>query len=65
MFHKIKKLIKTTRELKKGSIGLGFENFSQRIKSLDNFDTFQKTPIDLKEASRLTVKAGEMKKKRL
>ena len=29
---------------------------------MDNFDTFQKTPIDLKEVSRLAVKAGEMKK---
>ena len=39
---------------------VSFENFSQRIKSLENFDTFQKTP--LKEVSRLTVKVGEMKK---
>ena len=29
---------------------------------MDNFGTFQKPPIDLKEVSRLAVKAGEIKK---
>ena len=48
--------------IKKDSSGLGFENFSQRIKSLDNFDTFQNSPVKLKEVSRRTVKAAEMKK---
>ena len=59
---KIKILTKTTKELKKGSSELGFENFSQRIKSLTNFDTFEKPPVDFKEVSRFTVKAGEMEK---
>lgn len=29
---------------------------------MDNFDTFQKPPIDLKEVSRLAIKAAKMKK---
>ena len=29
---------------------------------MDDFDTFQKPPIDLKEVSRLAVKAAKMKK---
>ena len=48
--------------IKKGSSGLGFENFSQGIKSLNNFDTLEKPPADFKEVSRFTVKAGEMRK---
>ena len=59
---KIKELIKKHKGIKKGSSELGFENFSQRIKSLGKFDIFQKPSVDLKEASRLTVKVGEMKK---
>ena len=35
--------------IKKGSSELSFENFSQRIKPLANFDTFEKTPADLRE----------------
>lgn len=46
--------------MKKGSSGLGFENFSDRINSLINFDMFQKLPVDFKEVSRLTVSDGEM-----
>ena len=54
---------KKRKEKKKGSSGLGFENFSDRITSLINFDTFKKTPADYKEVSRLTVSEGEMQKK--
>ena len=50
------------KAIKKGSSGPGFENFSQRIKSLNNFDTFEKPPGDIKETSRFTVKSGEMRK---
>ena len=53
---------KKHKGIKKGSNGLGFQNFSQKIKSLGNFDSFEKTPADFKEVSRFTVKAGEMRK---
>ena len=57
-----KNINKKHKGIKKGSTGLGFENFSQRIKSLVNFHTFEKTPANLKEVSRFTVAAGEMEK---
>ena len=57
-----KNLNKKHKGIQKGSSGLGFENFSQRIKSLVNFDTFEKATCDTKNVSRLTVLAGEMVK---
>ena len=39
-----KNLNKKHKGIKKGSSGLGFENISQRIKSLVSFDTFKKPP---------------------
>ena len=57
-----KNINKNHKGIKKWSTGLGFENFSQRIKSLVNFDTFEKTTVGFKEVSRLTVVAGEMEK---
>ena len=53
-------LNKKHKGIKKGSTGLGFENFSNRITSLVNFDTFKKPPLDTKKVSRLTVVNGEM-----
>ena len=40
-----------------------FNNIAGRIKSLINFDTFQKPPAEYKEISRFTVFQGEMMKK--
>ena len=45
------KLNKKYNEIKKGSRGLGFENFTERIKSLRNFDTFEKPPANKKKRS--------------
>ena len=53
---------KKNKGIKKGSSGLGFENFLLRIKSLVNFDTFEKPPHDSKNISKFTVIAGEMVK---
>ena len=55
---------KKHKGIKKGSSGQGFENFSDRINSLINFDTFKKTLADFEEVSRLTVLNGEMKKQK-
>ena len=59
---KDKNLNKKHKSIKKGSSGLVFKNISQRIKSLVNFDTFEKLPHNTKQVSRLTVVAGEMVK---
>ena len=37
---------------------MGFENFAQRIKSLVNFDTFEKPPSDQKQVFRFSVTQG-------
>ena len=42
---------------------MGFENFSGRIKSLVNFETFKKPTAEYREVSRLPVVQGEMMKK--
>ena len=39
-----------------------FDNYADRIKSLVNFDTFEKPPGEYKEVARFTVKQGEMVK---
>ena len=57
-----KNVNKKHKGIKKGSSGMGFENFAQRIGSLVNFDTFEKPPVDTKQVSRLTVAGGEMVK---
>ena len=55
-----KKLNEKHKGIKKGSTGLGFENFRNRITSPVNFDTFKKPPHDTQKVSRLTVVNGEM-----
>ena len=42
---------------------MGFENLVGRIKSLVNFETFEKPPAKYKEVLRLSVVQGEMIKK--
>ena len=37
-----------------------FSNYANRIKSLVNFDTFEKTPAEYKKVRRFTVKKGDM-----
>ena len=54
---------KKHKGVKKGSPGLEYENFAQRIKSIVNFNTFEKPPADTKKVSRLTTNKGEMIKK--
>ena len=56
-------LNKKHKGIKKGSSGMGFENFEDRIISLVNFETFEKPPVEYKEVSRLSVGQGEMIKK--
>ena len=51
---------KKQKGTKKGSRGMGFENYGNRMKSLVNFDTFKKPPTESKEVSRFAVRQGEM-----
>ena len=53
---------KKHKGIKKGSRGMEFSNYSNRIKSLVNFDTFEKPPAEYKEVARFTVKKGDMVK---
>ena len=57
-----KYLNKKSKGIKKGLSVLSSENFSKRIGSLVNFDTFKKPPHDTKQISRFTIIAGEMVK---
>ena len=60
---KIVTQIKKHKKIKKGSSGINFENYTKRLVSLMNFDTFEKPPADYKEVSRLTAFQGKMEKK--
>lgn len=57
------KTSKKHKDIKKGSHGMDFENFSNRRKSFVNFDTFKKPPAKYKSLSRFTAFQGEMVKK--
>ena len=57
-------LNKKHKAIKKGSTWMGFGNFALRIKSLVNFETFEKPPCDQKQASRFSVVRDEMVKKK-
>ena len=51
---------KKHKGIKKGSCGMEFSNYSNRIKSLVNFDNFEKPPSEYKHVARFTVKNGDM-----
>ena len=53
---------KKHKGIKKGSRRMEFSNYANRIKSLVNFDMFEKPPAEYKEISRFTVQQGEMVK---
>ena len=56
---------KKHKGIKEGSPRMNFENYAERLVSLNNFETFTKPGADFKEVSRLTVFQGEMQKKTL
>ena len=39
-----------------------YQNYTNRFKSLTNFDTFEKPPSEYKEVARFTIKKGDMVK---
>ena len=45
---------------KKGSAGMEYENYAERIKPIVDFETYEKPKADLKEVVRISVKKVEM-----
>ena len=52
--------IKNIKDLKKGSVGMEYEKYSERIKPLFDFKTYKKPKPDMKDVVRISVKKGEM-----
>ena len=46
--------------VKKGLLGMDYENFAERIKPLNNFKTYKKLKAESKDVVRISVKKGEM-----
>ena len=53
---------KEHKDIKKGSRGMEISNYANRIKSLVNFDTFEKPPSEYKDVARFIIKKGDMVK---
>ena len=51
---------KKHKGIKKGSAGMEYENYAERIKPIVDFETYEKPKADLKEVARISVKKGEM-----
>ena len=51
---------KKHKEIKKGSSGINYENYAERIKPLYDFDTYKKLKADSKNLVRISVKKSEM-----
>ena len=59
-YFKSENVNKKHKGIKKGSAGMEYENYSQRIKPLRDFDSFKKPTKDCKPVVRISVKKGEM-----
>ena len=51
---------KKHKGIKKGSAGMEYKNYAERIKPLLNFNTYKKPKADIKDVVRISVKKGEM-----
>ena len=51
---------KKHKGIKKGSVGMEYKNYAERIKPLLNFNTYKKPKADIKDVVRISVKKGEM-----
>ena len=47
---------KKHKGIKKGSAGMEYENYAERIKPLFNFNTYKKPKADVKDVVRISVK---------
>ena len=51
---------KKHKGIKKGSLGMDYKNYAERIKPLYDFASFKKPKADMKSLIRISVKKGEM-----
>ena len=51
---------KKQKGIKKGAVGMNFENYAEGIKPLFDFDTYKQPKADMKQVVRISVKKGEM-----
>ena len=56
---------KKHKGIKKGAVGMDYENFAERIKPLFNFDSYVKPKAGTKQVVRISVKKGEMTTSRI
>ena len=59
-YFKSESINKKHKDIKKGAVGMDYENFAERIKPLFHFDTYVKPKADTKSVVRISVKKGEM-----
>ena len=59
-YFKSESVNKKHKGIKKGSIGMEFKNYADRIKPIKEFYKFQKSKNDSKDVVRISVKKGEM-----
>ena len=59
-YFKSESINKKHKGIKKGSIGMEYKNYAERIKALLNFETYKKPKADVKDVVRISVKKGEM-----
>ena len=50
---------KKHKGIKKGSVGMDYENYAERIKPLFSFETYKKSKLDTEDVVRISVKKGE------
>ena len=51
---------KKHKGIKKGSAGMDYKNYSEKIKPLFDFETYKQPKADVKNVVRISVKKGEM-----
>lgn len=59
-YFKSNRVNKKHKVIKKGSLGMEYGNYSERIKSLYDFASSKKPKVDMKSSIRISVKKGEM-----
>ena len=59
-YFKSENINKKHKGIKKGSSGMDYENYAERIKPLYNFDSFKKPKTDSTPMVKISVKKGEM-----